>query len=70
MATINIRRDVADPFYRYKMERIMSKIEGKGNGIKSVIVNLSSIAHSLSRDPACKSTVRWVMVRIKTDWAF
>ena len=55
MATINIRRDVADPFYRYKMERIQSKIEGKGNGIKSVIVNLSSIAHSLSRDPACKS---------------
>ena len=54
MATINIRRDVTDPFYRYKMERLQSKIEGKGNGIKSVIVNLSSVAHSLSRDPACK----------------
>ncbi|KAI5804909.1 domain found in IF2B/IF5-domain-containing protein [Geopyxis carbonaria] len=52
MASINIRRDVTDPFYRYKMERLQSKIEGKGNGIKSVIVNLSSIAHSLSRDPA------------------
>jgi len=52
MATINIRRDVTDPFYRYKMERLQSKIEGKGNGIKSVIVNLSSIAQSLSRDPA------------------
>jgi len=49
---INIRRDVTDPFYRYKMEHIQSKIEGKGNGIKSVIVNLSSIAHSLGRDPA------------------
>jgi translation initiation factor 5 len=34
MATINIRRDVADAFYRYKMERLQSKIEGKGNGIK------------------------------------
>lgn len=53
MATINIRRDVTDPFYRYKMERLQSKIEGKGNGIKSVIVNLSSVANSLSRDPAC-----------------
>jgi len=50
-ATINIRRDVTDPFYRYKMEKLQSKIEGKGNGIKSVIVNLSSVAQSLSRSP-------------------
>lgn len=49
--TINIRRDVTDPFYRYKMEKLQSKIEGKGNGIKSVIVNLSSVAQSLSRSP-------------------
>ena len=53
--TINIRRDVTDPFYRYKMEKLQSKIEGKGNGIKSVVVNLSSVANSLSRDPACTS---------------
>ena len=52
MATVNIRRDVTDPFYRYKMERIQSKIEGKGNGIKTVIVNLSSVAQSLARPPA------------------
>lgn len=52
MATINIRRDVADSFYRYKMERLQSKIEGKGNGIKTVIVNLSSVANSLARPPA------------------
>ncbi|KAF8466608.1 domain found in IF2B/IF5-domain-containing protein [Kalaharituber pfeilii] len=51
MGTINIRRDIDDPFYRYKMERLQSKIEGKGNGIKSVIVNLSSVAQSLSRSP-------------------
>jgi translation initiation factor 5 len=49
MATINIRSDVKDPFYRYKMERLQSKIEGKGNGIKTVIVNLSSVALSLAR---------------------
>ena len=54
MATINVRRDVTDPFYRYKMERIQSKIEGKGNGIKTVIVNLTSVANSLDRPPACK----------------
>jgi translation initiation factor 5 len=52
MATINIRRDVADSFYRYKMERLQSKIEGKGNGIKTVIVNLSSVAQSLARPPS------------------
>ncbi|KAG9243331.1 putative eukaryotic translation initiation factor 5 [Calycina marina] len=49
MATINIRSDVKDPFYRYKMERLQSKIEGKGNGIKTVIVNLTSVASSLAR---------------------
>jgi translation initiation factor 5 len=52
MNTVNIRRDVTDRFYRYKMEKIQSKIEGKGNGIKTVIVNLSSIAASLARPGA------------------
>lgn len=52
MATVNIRRDISDPFYRYKMERLQSKIEGKGNGIKTVVANLSSVAHSLSRPPS------------------
>ncbi|TVY53978.1 Eukaryotic translation initiation factor [Lachnellula suecica] len=52
MATINIRSDIKDPFYRYKMERLQSKIEGKGNGIKTVIVNLSSVAQSLARPGA------------------
>jgi translation initiation factor 5 len=56
-ATINIRRDVTDPFYRYKMERLVSKIEGKGNGIKTVVPNLPSVAQSLARPPACKHTL-------------
>ncbi|OQO10992.1 hypothetical protein B0A48_05247 [Cryoendolithus antarcticus] len=51
MASVNVRRDIADPFYRYKMERIQSKVEGKGNGIKTVIVNLSNVAHQLARPP-------------------
>ncbi|KAI1769535.1 domain found in IF2B/IF5-domain-containing protein [Hypoxylon sp. FL1150] len=49
MALVNVRRDVTDAFYRYKMERIQTKIEGKGNGIKTVVVNLSSVAASLAR---------------------
>ena len=52
MALINVRRDVSDAFYRYKMEKVQTKIEGKGNGIKTVIINLSSIAQSLSRPGA------------------
>jgi len=52
MATINIRRDITDPFYRYKMERLQSKIEGKGNGIKTVVANLPSVAQSLARPAA------------------
>ena len=51
MANVNIRRDVSDPFYRYKMERLQSKIEGKGNGIKTVVVNLSNVADQLARPP-------------------
>ena len=51
MASVNIRRDVSDPFYRYKMERLQSKIEGKGNGIKTVVANLPSVAGSLARPP-------------------
>ncbi|KAI9823534.1 MAG: hypothetical protein M1819_001335 [Sarea resinae] len=52
MATLNIPRDVKDPFYRYKMERLQSKIEGKGNGIKTVVANLTSVSQSLSRPPS------------------
>ncbi|KAI1144164.1 domain found in IF2B/IF5-domain-containing protein [Hypoxylon sp. FL0543] len=49
MALVNVRRDVTDAFYRYKMEKLQTKIEGKGNGIKTVVVNLSSVAASLAR---------------------
>ncbi|KAJ1981114.1 eukaryotic translation initiation factor 5 [Dimargaris cristalligena] len=52
MANINIRRDVKDSFYRYKMPKLQAKIEGKGNGIKTVIPNMSDIARALSRPPA------------------
>ncbi|RDA93366.1 hypothetical protein CP533_0313 [Ophiocordyceps camponoti-saundersi (nom. inval.)] len=52
MSLINVRRDVSDAFYRYKMERLQTKIEGKGNGIKTVVVNLPSVATSLARPPS------------------
>ena len=48
---INIRRDVQDSFYRYKMPKLQSKIEGKGNGIKTVVPNMADIAKALARPP-------------------
>ncbi|GAA6009804.1 hypothetical protein JCM10207_002114 [Rhodosporidiobolus poonsookiae] len=50
MATIvNVRRDVKDKFYRYKMPLLLTKIEGKGNGIKTVFPNMADVARALGR---------------------
>jgi len=48
---VNIRRDVDDKFYRYRMPILQTKIEGKGNGIKTVVPNISDVARALSRPP-------------------
>ncbi|KIL57124.1 hypothetical protein M378DRAFT_88308 [Amanita muscaria Koide BX008] len=48
---VNIRRDVDDKFYRYRMPLLTTKIEGKGNGIKTVIPNMSDVARALRRPP-------------------
>lgn len=37
--------------YRYTMEVPQAKVEGRGNGIKTVITNLETIANELSRPP-------------------
>ncbi|KAG0360757.1 hypothetical protein BG005_009985 [Podila minutissima] len=49
MANLNIGGQSDDAFYRYKMPKLVSKIEGKGNGIKTVIPNMSDIARALCR---------------------
>jgi len=48
---VNVRRDVDDKFYRYRMPVLLTKIEGKGNGIKTVVPNMSDVARALSRPP-------------------
>jgi len=48
---LNVNRAVQDAFYRYKMPRLQAKVEGKGNGIKTVIVNMVDIARALARPP-------------------
>lgn len=49
MSFVNICRDNTDPFYRYKMPTIVWKVEGRGNGIKTAVVNTSEVARALNR---------------------
>ncbi|GER38709.1 eukaryotic translation initiation factor [Striga asiatica] len=56
MALQNIGADNKDDaFYRYKMPKMITKIEGRGNGIKTNVVNMVDIAKALGR-PASYTT--------------
>ena len=56
MANMNIgSANAGDAFYRYKMPKLEAKIEGRGNGIKTNIVNLVDISKCLGR-PATYTT--------------
>lgn len=52
MATINIAgmTPVDDPSYRYKMPKVIGKVEGRGNGIKTVLANVIELGLSLNRE--------------------
>ena len=50
----NIAGSKKSLFYRYKMPRLQAKVEGKGNGVKTVIPNMVEIARALGRPPTCK----------------
>ncbi len=51
---IPILKNTKDPHYRYKMPKLTAKVEGSGNGIKTVVTNMVQIAKSLDRPPSCK----------------
>lgn len=42
--TVNIPRSINDEYYRYKMPILQTKIEGKGNGLRTVIVNMDAFS--------------------------
>jgi len=52
MTVVNIAgtTPVDDPSYRYKMPLVYGKVEGRGNGIKTVIPNIAEVSLSLHRD--------------------
>lgn len=57
MAMVNIPSTCDDPSYRYKMPRLVSKKEGRGNGSKTCIENMSDVARALRRPP--QYTTKW-----------
>ena len=44
---VNIPSTVEDPNYRYKMPKLTTTIQGKGNGIKVNLINLVDVAKAL-----------------------
>ena len=53
MASVNIGgSNEADAAYRYKMPALVTKVEGRGNGVKTVVVNLVDVARALRCEAA------------------
>jgi hypothetical protein len=65
MACVNVNRNLTDQFYRYKMPKLIAKVEGKGNGIKTVIVNMVEVAKALNRPPMCDSIISFLKSFLK-----
>jgi len=47
--------NAGDAFYRYKMPKLQSKVEGRGNGVKTNVMNMVEVAKALGR-PASYTT--------------
>jgi len=68
MAMVNIPSTNDDPQYRYKMPRLVSKKEGRGNGSKTCIVNMTDVARALKRPP--QYTTKWFGAELGAQTTF
>jgi len=59
---VSIPRTVTDDFYRYKMPELIIKVEGRGNGIKTVLVNIVDVSKALARPPAFPTKYMGIVV--------
>ena len=57
-----------DTSFRYKMPAMLIKTEGRGNGIKTVILNLRTIAKSLNVDPSYPLKFIGIELGTQTKW--
>lgn len=58
-----------DPAYRYKMPPIQGKVEGRGNGIKTAIPNMTQVALSLHREPGEVTKFFGCELGAQTTWS-
>lgn len=65
---INIAGDPTDTNYRYQMHPIIGKVESRGKGRKTVLVNIAEVAKDLNRDPAHIAKFLGVELNTQFKW--
>lgn len=68
MSMLNINPDTDDPFYRYKMPALVAKKEGRGNGKKTILANVTDLSLSLSRPPTYITKYFGCVLGAGTSW--
>jgi len=57
-----------DNTYRYKMDKISTKIEGRGNGIKTVLTNVIDISSAMRTDPRYVTKYLGIQFGAQSNW--